>query len=127
MSYNALDKMRAEASRDIKDFEAEYDARIEDSREYRQYSRRMPYFMWDGKLPPDADLQVVPMKAIHLTSENLERLVRQHEQMDRLIDDANFGKQQWRQARADAEVRAVNPAVEKAYRNYQMLLELTRK
>jgi hypothetical protein len=71
--------------------------------------------------------KVVPMKAIHISPENLARLMAEQEHMDRLTDDANFGKQQWRQSRADAEVRAANPAVEKAYRNYQMLLELTRK
>jgi hypothetical protein len=129
MAYNSMDiyKQRAEAPRDHKDFESKYEARIEDSREYRQYSRRMPYYMWDGKLPPDADLQVVPMKAVHLTSENLERLIRDQDFMGRRLEEAEYDRTVVRQLRADERVRDSNPAVQKAYRNYQMLLELARQ
>jgi hypothetical protein len=129
MTYNtyAYDKMRAEAPRDHKDFESKYEARIEDSREYRQYSRRMPYYMWDGKVPLNTEVEVVPMKAIHLSSDNLERLVREQDVMDKLMDDAEYGKKLWNKERTDRAVRESNPAVEKAYQKYTMLLELARK
>jgi hypothetical protein len=129
MAYNSMDiyKQRAEAPRDHKDFESKYEARIEDSREYRQYSRRMPYYMWDGKMPLDADLQVVPMKAVHLTSENLERLIKDQDFMSRRLEEAEYDRTVVRQLRADEHVRDSNPAVQKAYRNYQMLLELARR
>ena len=127
MSYNAYDKIRAEAPKDLKDFESKYEARIEDSREYKQYVRRMPYHMWDGKVPFDAEVEVVPMKAIHLTRDNLERLIREQDLMDRLMDDAEYGKKLWTMLRADERVRDDNPAVAKAYRNYITLLELARK
>jgi hypothetical protein len=129
MAYNtyAYDKMRAEAPRDHKDFESKYEARIEDSREYRQYSRRMPYYMWDGKVPLNTEVEVVPMKAIHLSSDNLERLVREQDVMDKLMDDAEYGKKLWNKERTDRAVRESNPAVEKAYQKYTMLLELARR
>lgn len=127
MAYNAYDKMRAEAPRDLKDFESKYEARIEDSREYRQYVRQMPHFMWDGKIPFDAEVEVVPMKAIHLSRENLERLVREQERYERILDDAEYGKKVVSMLRADERVRGDNPAVAKAYRNYITLLELARK
>jgi hypothetical protein len=127
MAYNAYDKMRAEAPRDHKDFESKYEARIEDSREYRQYVRQMPYYMWDGKVPLNTEVEVVPMKAIHLSRDNLERLVREQDLMDKLMDDAEYGKKLWIKEGADRAVREANPAVDKAYRNYQMLLELARK
>ena len=129
MTYNtyAYDKMRAEAPRDHKDFESKYEARIEDSREYRQYSRRMPYYMWDGKVPLNTEVEVVPMKAIHLSSDNLERLVREQDVMDKLMDDAEYGKKLWNKERTDRAVRESNPAVEKAYQKYTMLLELARR
>jgi hypothetical protein len=47
--------------------------------------------------------------------------------MQRLSTDARQGKRLWAQQREDRQVRDSNPAVEKAYRNYQMLLELARK
>lgn len=127
MALNAYDTMRAEAPRDHKDFESKYEARIEDSREYKQYVRRMPYHMWDGKVPFDTDVEVVPMKAIHLTRDNLERLVREQERYDRILDDAEYGKKIVSMLRADERIRDNNPAVAKAYRNYITLLELARK
>lgn len=123
----SYDKMRAEASRDIKDFQSKFEARIEDSREYKQYVRRMPYHMWDGKIPFDTEVEVVPMKAIHLTRDNLERLIREQESMDRWMDEAEYAKKVLTSLRKDEQVRDDNPAVQKAYRNYLMLLELARK
>jgi hypothetical protein len=120
-------KQRAEAPRDHKDFESKYEARIEDSREYRQYVRQMPYYMWDGKVPINTEVEVVPMKAIHLSRDNLAKLLAEQNLMDILMKDADEGKRIWRQEREDSRVRDQNPAVEKAYRNYQMLLELARR
>jgi len=113
--------------RDLKYFESKFEARIEDSKEYKHYTRRMPYYMWDGKLPINADVEVVPMKAIHLSSDNLERLVREQERMEHLESDAKDGKKIWNMLREEERVRDDNPAVAKAYRNYIMLLELARK
>ena len=129
MTYNtySYDKMRTDASRDVKDFESKFEARIENSREYRQYTRRMPYYMWDGKLPLDTDVEVVPMKAIHLTIDNLERLIRDQERLDQLLDEQLYDKQVLAKLRKDEQVRNNNPAVEKAYQKYVMLLELARK
>jgi hypothetical protein len=127
MMYNAYDKMRADAPRVFKDFESKYEARIEDSREYRQYVRRMPYPTWDGKMPFDTDVEVVPMKAVHLTRDSLERLIRNEERIDILESDAEYGKKIVSQLRADERIRDDNPAVAKAWRNYLMLLELARK
>ena len=87
----------------------------------------MPYYAWDGKEPYNVDTQVVPMKAIHLTSDNLAKLLAEQTLMDRLADDANEGKRIWRQEREDSRIRNQNPAVEKAYQKYVMLLELARK
>jgi len=128
MAFNFNDyRMREEAHKDIKYFESKFEARIEDSKEYKQYVRRMPYADWDGNIPFNVEVQTAPMKAIHLTIDNLDRLVREQELMDHLKSDAEFGKKLWRQDSADRAVRESNPAVEKAYRNYLTLLELCRK
>jgi hypothetical protein len=66
------------------------------------------------------------MKAIHLTVDNLKRLVAEQEHMYNLQKDAEEGKRIWIRECEDKRVRNENPAVEKAYRNYQMLLELAR-
>ena len=83
--------------------------------------------MWDGKLPMNIETQVVPMKAVHLSSENLEKLIAEQELIQHLKYDAEQGKRIWAEERKDAAVRTTNPAVEKAYQKYVMLLELARK
>lgn len=118
---------KPEASRDTQDFESKYEARIEDSREYKQYVKQMPYYAWDGKEPFNVHVEVVPMKAIHLTRDNLERLVSEQERIGYLEKDAEYGKKLWREERIDRAVREANPSVEKAYQKYLMLLELARK
>ena len=121
--YNGKDSQ----PRNIKDFESKFEARIEDSREYKQYVRRMPYNMWDGKLPFDTEVEVVPMKAVHLTRDNLERLIREQESMDRWMDEAEYAKKVLTSLRKDEQVRNDNPVVQNAYMKYLMLLELARK
>jgi len=126
--YNKTASQWAEdRPRDLKYFESKFDARIEDSREFKQYARQMPYYSWDGKEPYTVDTQVVPMKAIHLSSDNLAKLLAEQNLMDILMKDADEGKRIWRQEREDSRVRDQNPAVEKAYQKYLMLLELARK
>jgi predicted nicotinamide N-methyase len=73
------------------------------------------------------ETEIVPMKAIHLTSQNLTKLVAEQEHLQRLGDEAKFGNRLWAQEREDGRVRDSNPAVEKAYQKYMMLLELARK
>ncbi len=128
MAFNFNDyRMREEAPKDIRYFESKFEARIEDSTVYKQYVRRMPYADWDGRIPFDIETQVVPMKSIHLTTDNLERLIREQELMQHLQSDADYGKKLWTMLREDERVRDANPAVAKAYRNYLTLLELARR
>lgn len=126
MYYKTATEIYEQAPKDLKYFESKFEARIEDSKEYRQYVRRIPYDIWDGKIPFDAEVKTTPMKAIHLTSDNLERLVREQEYIQGLEMDAEYGKKVVRMLREDERVRDANPAVAKAYRNYLTLLELAR-
>jgi len=114
---------------DLEYFISKFECRVEDSREYNQYMRGPNPYHRDFYDSDNfkVETKIVPMKAVHLTSDNLARLVAEQEHMQRLSDDAAFGKRIWTQIHEDKRVRDSNPAVEKAYRNYQMLLELARK
>jgi hypothetical protein len=114
--------------KDLKYFESKFAARIEDSREYRQYARRMPSFDqgWD-KLSMDISTEVVPMKAVHLPAEALDKLVAEIAYLDRLLEEQHYIKRQVQQMHADAQVRGQNPSVQRAWEKYQILLELVRK
>jgi hypothetical protein len=67
------------------------------------------------------------MKAIHLSSDNLAKLLAEQNLMDILMKDADEGKRIWRREREDSRIRDQNPSVEKAYQKYLMLLELARQ
>jgi len=121
---------------DLEYFASKFEARIEDSREYNQYAMHPPSYHQDFY---DADncrmkTEIMPMKAIHLTSDNLARLVaeqdqlqRQNEDIIRLSDADRQHRRMWTQLYEDKQVRDSNPAVEKAYQKYVILLELARK
>jgi hypothetical protein len=112
---------------DFEYFISKFECRIEDSREYNQYVRPAPYYR-DVCASDDWRLEtkITPMKAIHLTSDNLARLVAEQEHIQHLSADAEYGKKCWEHERRDSMVRNKNPAVEKAYQKYLMLLELAR-
>jgi hypothetical protein len=113
---------------DLEYFISKFECRVEDSREYNQYTRPAPYYRdICGNDDFRMETKITPMKAIHLTSDNLARLVAEQEHLQRLGEDAEYGKRAWDNERRDQQVRDSNPAVDKAYRNYQMLLELARK
>ena len=113
---------------DLDYFISKFECRVEDSREYNQYVRQSPYYRdFCGGDSFQIETKITPMKAIHLTSDNLARLVAEQEHMQRLSDDAEYGKRCWADERRDRIVRDENPTVEKAYQKYVMLLELARK
>ena len=113
---------------DLEYFIGKFECRVEDSREYNHYTRQVPYHrdFYDSD-NYKMETEIVPMKAIHMTSQNLTRLVAEQEHMQKLNDEAKFGNRLWAQLREDSRVRDSNPAVEKAYQKYMMLLELARK
>jgi len=113
---------------DLEYFISKFECRVEDSREYNQYVRPASYHRdFYDRDSFQMDTKITPMKAIHLTSDNLARLVAEQEHLQRLTDEAKFGNRLWAQLREDGQVRDSNPAVEKAYQKYQLLLELARK
>jgi len=113
---------------DLEYFISKFECRVEDSREYNQYVRPAPYYR-DVCSSDDwrMETKITPMKAIHLTSDNLARLVAEQEHIQHLSADAEYGKKCWDHERRDRIVRESNPAVDKAYQKYVMLLELARK
>ena len=113
---------------DLEYFISKFECRVEDSREYKQYVRPTAYHKdFYDRDSFQMDTKITPMKAIHLTSDNLARLVAEQEHMQRLSEDAEQGKRMWDQQCKDQMVRDKNLAVDNAYQKYQILLELARK
>jgi hypothetical protein len=113
---------------DLEYFISKFECRVEDSREYNQYVRPAPHYRdFCGGDSFKMETEIVPMKAIHLTSDNLARLLAEQERMERMESDAEQVKRMWEQQCKDQMVRDKNPAVDNAYQKYQILLELARK
>jgi hypothetical protein len=133
MAYNYNDFQQQYYSKDelghrtIEYFQSKFECRIEDSREYNQYVRPVPQYrdFYDTS-SYKIETQVVPMKAIHLTTDNLNRLIAEQEHMQNLKRDAEEGKRLWIQDCEDRRVREKNLVVQKAWEKYQMLLGLAR-
>ena len=108
---------------------SKFECRVEDSREYNQYVKQSHPYHRDFYSTDNykVEAEIVPMKAIHLTRDNLASLVAEQEYMQRLHDSDAFHKRIWTQLHEDKRVRDSNLAVEKAYQKYMMLLELARK
>jgi hypothetical protein len=116
-----------EENRDIKRFESRFQAHVAESREYRQSVCAPMYY---GARPDTAmyniEHKVEPLIAIHLPREQFDRLMDEQIRMDSWRDEAEYAKRVLTNLRKDEQVCAENPAVAKAYRNYQLLLELAR-
>ena len=116
-----------EEQSDIKRFQQRFEAHITESREYREAVRQpMDYRFQLDTAAYQMDYKVKPCVAVHLPQHQFDRLMEQQTRIDRLVDDAEAGKRMWLKERADRSVREANPAVEKAYQKYLMLLELCR-
>ena len=113
---------------DLEHFISKFECRVEDSREYNQYVKPTAYHKdFYDRDSFQMDVKITPMKAIHLTSDNLTRLLAEQEHMEHMKSDAEQGKRMWDQQCRDQMVRDKNPAVDNAYQKYQILLELARK
>jgi hypothetical protein len=116
-----------EENRDIKRFESRFQAHVAESREYRQsVCAPMYYGSRPGTAMHNIEHKVEPLVAIHLPREQFDRLMDEHTRMDSWRDEANYARSMMKSKREDEDVRNRNLAVAKAYRNYQLLLELAR-
>ena len=110
-------------------FQHEFKAYITQSKEYKQYNQR-PYTWADSSRGNDyspASFEVEPMVAIHLPEAQFKYLMAQSGRIDRLEADAEHTGHIWRTQFKEQQIRAANPAVQHAYDQYKMLLELVRK
>ena len=121
-----------ESRKDIDRFARQYGAYISTSRQYR---RRAPQpIMWDDDpraryLDYYTQSQMLdePYIEIHMPVESLERILHVTEVSEQDAAKVQHAMTVLKQHRVDEQVRNDNPAVQKAWRNYLMLLELARK
>ena len=108
-------------------FKAKFEAHITKSREFKYAVRDEPNYRFNATDAYTHSIRSEPCVAVHMPKERFERLIAQQDYIDRMESDANYGKELLRRQHDDRMVRESNDSVAKAYRNYQMLLELARK
>jgi hypothetical protein len=128
MAYNNFSQeYLQEEQSDIKRFQQRFEAHITESREYRHNVRApMDYMRFRATATYEMEHRVEPCVAIHLPKHQFNRLMDEQSRMDSLRDEANYAKTLLTKIRKDDQVRYDNPAVDKAYQKYLMLLELCR-
>lgn len=126
----AINRYSEEEDRDIKRFQQQFEAHITESKEYRRaaYTRPLMDFSYyqPGTALYEMEHRVEPLVAIHLPREQFDRLMDERLRTARWREEAEYAKQILVRQREEERIRHSTPAVEKAYRNYQMLLELAR-
>jgi hypothetical protein len=98
---------------------------------HKLYARRIPvrYNEWlqdGGPIPFDQAVEREPMVEINMPQERFRSLVERERWYGKMEQEAEYYKRIVDQLRADERVRDDNPAVQKAWKNYLMLLELAR-
>lgn len=119
-----------EEVRDTERFQQRFEAHITESKEYRRaaYTRPpMDYsYYQQGTALYELEHRIEPLVAIHMPKEQFDRLMDEQTRMDMWRKEAEYAKKFLSDLRRDEQVRNRNPAVQKAYDKYQMLLELSR-
>lgn len=98
--------------------------------EYRRYSVRQPlsFNYYDVNISSyQATFNTEPMIKMHVPQHQFVRLTEQDKFVEYLERTNDYNQQVVNMLREDERVRDANPVVQKAYRNYLMLLELARK
>lgn len=119
-----------EDRRDVDKFARKYNAYVSTSRQYR---RRVPRpVMWDDprsvyEYQYITDTYEEPYVEVHMPAASFEHIIRVGEAEEQDAYKIQHAFDVLKQHRIDEGVRNDNPAVQKAWRNYLMLLELARK
>ena len=96
-----------------------------------RYARRIPvsYTSWDDTKAPlyDSLVEHEPMVELHIPEHRFQELVTRDDYLTRVEQELDYNQKVVNMLREDERVRDKNPAVQRAYRNYLMLLELARR
>lgn len=110
------------------EFFEKYEAQV--SLSHKRYARRQPVKLSDWNVHAidyDCHIQTEQYLEVTIPRHRLEELVERDRYYTELSRHHDYATQVVNQMVADELVRKQNPAVEKAWRNYQLLLEMARK
>ena len=95
----------------------------------RLYAKRMPirYDRWideGGPIPFDQTVEKEPMVEMYMPQHRFRDLVERERMLDEISDENRHYKEIVHDLRVEEQIRNNNPALKKAWENYQLLLRL---
>lgn len=121
-------------NKEIEQFLHKYEAQANLS-DRKQYARRAPMSMSDyhryhtamDVYEYESYIQREPYVEMYIPQHKFQEIVERDRYYTAVSQQADYASELVRQQLSDDAVRKSNPAVQKAYEKYQMLLELSRK
>ena len=106
-------------------FRKRFEMHVETSkRNYRYRPVPINYKMWDQNLPVKHDVEREALLKVYISKDNYERLVKGEQQIEQL-ERENYRFRRLEEKNFDEmAARNNNPALKKAWDNYQLLLKL---
>lgn len=108
-------------------FRKRFQLHVEKSkRHYRYKPVPISYTAWDQNIPINHDVERESLLKVYISEEHYEYLVKREQQLEELERENHRFRKIERDTLDEMSARASNPAVQKAYEKYQMLLRLAR-
>lgn len=108
-------------------FRKRFELHVEKSkRHYRHKPIPISYQAWNQTLPINHEYEREPLLKIYISNEHYEQLVKGEQQSEELERELRTLRNKERDRIDEMNVRTNNPALRKAWENYQMLLTLVR-
>ncbi len=111
----------------LTNFKKRYEADIKESRTRYAVYHRPNYNDWNSTASAYIEHNYKQAVDVTLTQEHFHKLVEREYHFTELERNHNFAQELIDRQREEHRIRLDNPAVQKAYEKYQMLLELVRK
>lgn len=108
-------------------FRKRFELHVEKSkRHYRHRAVPISYQAWNQTLPVNHEYEREPLLKIYISNEHYEQLVKGEQQLEELERELRTLRNKEQDRIDEMNVRTNNPALRKAWENYQMLLTLVR-
>lgn len=111
-------------------FRKRFELHVEKSKRHVRYKPvPISYRSWSEAnmpVPFDQDFSKEPLLKVYISEDHYEQLIKREQQFEEIERENYRLTNMERNALEEKNIRAKNPAVDKAYEKYKMLLELSR-
>ena len=108
-------------------FRQQFQLRVETSkRHFTHRSAPMNYYQWDKTRAIDYEIEREALLKVYISKDHYEQLVKREQQLDHTERDYRRLRDLEREICSEQLIRTANPAAQKAWDRYQLLLNTIR-